>query len=237
MDNITVKLQAARSIRRAVDKGKIATLKDSLRNISGIDAWAMFVYLSEAVERISIQNFIECADLYKTTLFSMKDDKGHNLLHKIVLHNRIELVLYSFFLGADANDVDSAGETPLHIATRISTCITYLLLLKGGIKVNVQDNRGYTPLHLAIIQDMPEQERYDICLLLLEAGADPTIENNIGLSPFTYATIIKSIPEILPLLAEYKGQKYGGDESYQRSSRSSSTNMGEVYIDTEEEFV
>ena len=194
----------------------------------------------------------------------MKDDKGHNLLHKIVLHNRLDLVMYSFFLGADANDVDSTGETPLHIATRISTCITYLLLLKGGIKVNLQDNRGYTPLHLAIMQDMPEQERYDICLLLLEAGADPTIENNIGLSPFTHATIIKSIPEILTLLSEYKGHKidpsemkYGGDESYQRnlsivdeepfgdfddflrssSSSSSSTNMGVVYNDTEEEFV
>lgn len=50
------------------------------------------------------------------------------------------------------------------------------MLLDGGAAINVQNERGDTPLHDAIIGDNP-----DVVRLLLGRNADPSLKNKKGL--------------------------------------------------------
>lgn len=52
-------------------------------------------------------------------------------------------------LHALLNTVDSAGDTPLHIAAKYNKCSEMRLLLAAGASVRSTNKRGSTPLHLA----------------------------------------------------------------------------------------
>jgi ankyrin repeat protein len=83
--------------------------------------------------------------------------------------------------GADPNQGDDVGYTPLHIAIQEKRIEAVSLLLKSGADPNRPDNHGNVPLWTAV-QNWGKDDA--IILLLLRAGADPRIENNYGRSPF-----------------------------------------------------
>ena len=58
------------------------------------------------------------------------------------------------------------------------------------VSINNQNNEGKTALHLAVENDLVDDEYVD---LLLQAGHDPKIRDNGGLTAMDY---IKSMPEI-----------------------------------------
>jgi ankyrin repeat protein len=51
--------------------------------------------------------------------------------------------------GANVNDRDNSGETPLHHAVRHVYDVRAKYLLSHGADVNAKDNNGHTPLHAA----------------------------------------------------------------------------------------
>lgn len=51
--------------------------------------------------------------------------------------------------GANPNQIDSLGNTPLHLAAITSKISVVTLLLKAGTNVLSSDRRGYNPLQLA----------------------------------------------------------------------------------------
>ena len=51
--------------------------------------------------------------------------------------------------GADPNQKDIIGNTPLHLAACTNHTSMVTLLLKAGTNINSIDNSGRTPLHLA----------------------------------------------------------------------------------------
>jgi ankyrin repeat protein len=94
--------------------------------------------------------------------------------------------------GANPNETDSAGGTPL---MWVSTWPQYDViyggipwsgvidrLLAAGASINARDNEGKTALIRAVAWDHP-----DIAVLFIMRGADVTIRDNLGRSALTYA--------------------------------------------------
>lgn len=82
--------------------------------------------------------------------------------------------------GADLNFRLPDGSSLLHHAVSRSTPDVVKALLKVGFDVNLQDNKGETPLHLAAWNQVNLQ-------VLLDANPDTTIKNNNGLTALDLA--------------------------------------------------
>jgi len=96
--------------------------------------------------------------------------------------------------GARVDVIDNDGKTPLHAANQYGDHRAEVTreLLRAGAKVNVRDAWGRTALHhAAYYRDA------DAVALLLEHGADPSIQDNDGKTP---ADSVRD-PEIKKLLS------------------------------------
>jgi ankyrin repeat protein len=147
---------------------------------------------------------------------------------------------------ADVDCSNEEGETPLHLAAENGLIENASLILRGAEPdFDAQDNDGETPLHKAI-----ENGHLDIIKLLINAGADATIEDIDGLSPMDDAEddpevmscllaaiaardIKKAKEETEPLqrekrqaedTAEEEAKKAKDDSAYETESRESSDN-------------
>ena len=89
--------------------------------------------------------------------------------------------------GADVNERDGEGSTPLHRAARAANAEMAVMLLEHGADVNARDNEGRTPLFDAV--SAPHLETVDI---LLEHGADILARNNQGRNVLHEAAQISS---------------------------------------------
>ncbi|XP_057539445.1 signal recognition particle 43 kDa protein, chloroplastic [Amaranthus tricolor] len=93
----------------------------------------------------------------------------------------------------DVDAVDSDGRTALHFVAGLGSDTCIMLLATYGADVNRKDvsGGGLTPLHMAAGYARPEATR-----ALLEAGADPEIEDGKGRTPLDLATeVLKATPK------------------------------------------
>ena len=105
--------------------------------------------------------------------------------------------------GADKNEANDRGETPLHIMAERDSPNCLRLLLEAGADVSARNKFGQTPLHSMVWLDTPECRRLllekgvdamDVSArntfglrLLLEAGADACARNKFGRTPLEQA--------------------------------------------------
>ena len=114
----------------------------------------------------------------------LHDGFGATALNEAVYLGREDLALYLLSVGADPNSrvgvyIDGIGGiTTLHRAVGSPRLVA--ALLKSGVKVNVADGSGQTPLHWAVRETNVASVK-----LLLEAGADPHIKDREGLTPLS----------------------------------------------------
>lgn len=103
--------------------------------------------------------------------------------------------IYSMDLVTDINDkVDGCGNTKLHIATRSGDLASTKKLLEAGADVNLTNNNGATPLHLASCKNV------ECVALLIQAGADvKKIDLLWGWTPLHWAVCFGK-PDCLKLL-------------------------------------
>jgi ankyrin repeat protein len=95
--------------------------------------------------------------------------------------------------GADIQETDKNGVTPLHFAVRFRSPAAVETLLAHGARVNqVCKRSGSTPLHRAVTTTGApstagkQTEVREIIELLLKFGADPSIKNKNGKRPADY---------------------------------------------------
>jgi ankyrin repeat protein len=82
----------------------------------------------------------------------------------------------------DVNQRDWAGDTPLHMVTRLGWNSAISILINEGAQVNLAGERGLTALHYAAYKNDMEG-----AAALLAKGADPHIKDEDGRSPIDWA--------------------------------------------------
>lgn len=102
-------------------------------------------------------------------------ESGLTDLHYAVERDLPELIGILVKLGADPNEKDDYGRTPLHHVSRQPAMVT--LLLDHGADVNAKDDSGRTPLHAVSFRDPA------FTALLLDHGADVNAKDEGGFTP------------------------------------------------------
>lgn len=97
--------------------------------------------------------------------------------------------------GGDVNAL-SGGESLIFEAITLGRIEHVKILMDAGADINFQDVVGATPLHIA-----GYAAQYEIAYMLLEAGADPGVNNNVGKNGLLHAI--------------EQTQRPGSDEIYQ----------------------
>ena len=85
-------------------------------------------------------------------------------------------------LGADPNQINNYGETPLHLASMWGD-LEILNLFLDEENVNVKDNQKQTPLHKAAVEAHPK-----VIERLVEMGADLNAMDDFRSTPLSYAS-------------------------------------------------
>lgn len=111
---------------------------------------------------------------------NIKDAVGDTPLHRAINFGNLEMV--NMLLGCVRTKVNlqnATGDVPLHLASAEGKVdIMRSLLSDPNIDINIQNSVGNTPLHTAI-----DEKNFEAICVLLNAGADVTKRNSIGLLP------------------------------------------------------
>jgi ankyrin repeat protein len=105
--------------------------------------------------------------------------EGWTPLHKVSYHGRPKIARILLEHGANPNALNPLGRAALHMTEEISVVD---LLLEYGVKVDVRDKEGCTPLHKAAFN-----LKLPFVAVLLDRGADPHVRTNDGKTPFQLA--------------------------------------------------
>ncbi|MES2783966.1 MAG: ankyrin repeat domain-containing protein [Pseudomonadota bacterium] len=95
------------------------------------------------------------------------------------LRGHLELVRKLIDRGADVN---KTGWTPLHYAATSGHVPVIALLLEHHAYIDAESPNKTTPLMMAVHYGSPEAVRH-----LLEAGADPSLKNQLGMTAVDFA--------------------------------------------------
>ncbi|GMF05255.1 unnamed protein product [[Candida] boidinii] len=106
-----------------------------------------------------------------------KDASGRSLLQRVCAKGNYKEAQSLIKMGANVNESDYAGNTPLHEAALEGFSSIVNLLLDNGADINKQS--GYMDLDTALI-DAASNLHLDVVSILLERGADPTLVNVQG---------------------------------------------------------
>lgn len=130
-----------------------------------------------------------------------KDKKKKENYHLLALNNAFDAILNHLKKYESINSVDEKGNTFLHYAliNKNIKAIAHLIKLPK-INLNLQNNFGDTPLHLAcynlhsslLDRDKDLNYYFEIIILLLSRGAKKNILNSELKFPFEYLNYINS---------------------------------------------
>lgn len=145
---------------------------------------------------IEMRAEIDATDLNECTALHYAASRGHQ--------NALLLLLHS---GAHINQANIDKNTPLHLAVNNGhlNCVKALIYFaehsRKMIMINSANESGNTPLHLA------SKWGYEgIARLLIENGAEPSLQNRYNKTAFDYAhnlKILQVLKSVTPNLYEY----------------------------------
>jgi uncharacterized protein len=113
--------------------------------------------------------------------------------HEADPKRQLAVIRYLKSKGADVNETDKNGVTPLHRAVRFRSPAAVLALLKLGADIDAQDRKSHsTALHRAVTHTgapgtkAKGEEIKAILRALIQSGADTRIKNKMGKKPIEY---------------------------------------------------
>jgi len=118
--------------------------------------------------------------LRKNASYTTRDNGGQTPLHYAVKNNRKSVSRYLLNIGADIYAADKNGTTPIDMVLSDLTVMEWFI--DGGI-VNLPDNKGRYPLHIALEKKAP----FEIILSLVEKGASLSTKDMRGETALHYA--------------------------------------------------
>lgn len=118
-----------------------------------------------------------------------KVENNNSLLHICTSATMGQILLLG---GARINTRNNNLETPIHTSMRRGLNGLTAILIANNADLNLQDNKGFAPLHLA--------ESVNINDMLLEYNADPDIQDNVGDTPLHLAIRMKGSPVVTSLI-------------------------------------
>jgi cytohesin len=125
------------------------------------------------------------------TIANKKGDTPLHLAAYFPSSHAKEIETIDLILENEQVDINSRGKngwTALHRAIRASNVITVCYLLKKGADLNVADENGATPLHLAAETEYYSYETTDLIDIILETGkCNINGVDNDGRTPLHYA--------------------------------------------------
>lgn len=106
---------------------------------------------------------------------------------------------------AKGADVNKPGWTPLHYAATHGHVQIMTLLLDNHAYIDASSPNGSTPLMMAALYGTPPAVK-----LLLEAGADPLLKNDLGLTAIDFAQRANRADSVEIIAAFIRGQQPRG---------------------------
>jgi hypothetical protein len=161
----------------------------------------MFCFGGHAMKRISLVVIVSFVLIWPNLNVTFGQQSRTQNLHQAVVGGDIEQVKSLLSKGADINEKNRLGGTPLHTALLNKKEAIAELLISKGADLNVRDNHGRTPLFLAI-----ETDQRKIAELLLTKNVDVNAVARMGQNALTLARS-KGDTELVALL-----QKHGAEE-------------------------
>ena len=127
--------------------------------------------------------FLCISACYLINLYTQPTNPNEALLKASITGDHDKITRLIKVQGADINTTNAQKQTPLILAAFQDNISTVKQLLGYNPNLDAQDKNGNTALMLAIgtsTTDRVTDNSYRITKILLEHGADPTLENNNG---------------------------------------------------------
>lgn len=132
-----------------------------------------------AAVRVPSLKVAELLASHPNTKVEVRTDKDESVLMLAALKGHLGLV--QKLVDNDA-DVNKPGWTPLHYAASGGHVPVIEYLLEHSAYIDAESPNGTTPLMMAAMYGSPESVKS-----LIQAGADPTLKNQLGLSALDFA--------------------------------------------------
>lgn len=120
------------------------------------------------------------------------------------LENHLDIVQFLISRGAQVDVIDSDFKTPMIWAAFKGHVQMVEFLLDNGANINYQDEMNHwSALHWAV-----SGGNLTLVRLLVERGADRTLENGLGQTPYIFAIYLRESHPINDYLATFKDAFY-----------------------------
>lgn len=191
------------SLRRAIDKFVDAAEKDDIATVAQYVKNGIPINAEGSYGETALawaaKNGSREMVLFLTEHGADKDQEDNLGLTPLMLALKRNHTRILQFLLGDVNHRDLQGRTPLHIAQSYEAV---RFLVDNGADVNARDEEGRTPLHVLCKNNRPET---DAIRYLLDHGAKVDLKDSDGDTPFLGATIVQKYYYMKVLLS------YGAD--------------------------
>ncbi len=148
------------------------------------------------LEAVRERNGTEATEMLNqpgTTIINTRDvTSGETALHIVIGRRDLTWTRWLLQEGANPNQADARGRTPLIAAVEIGFLDAVEVLVGRGARVDVATETGETPLMTAV-----HSRNIELMEILLEAGADPDLADNAGRSARDYAMLPGAPPRVL----------------------------------------